>query len=127
MAHRGKIVGKWTGAISAAALLVLPAVAATRPESKRPPAISLSFDRLGSFTPATADPKLAAAFANRGNALADFKFTPAAPKGRPSQVRVAIRARAVQGARPTDAMASTYFGSFVIAEQTSVDPILASI
>ena len=54
MAHRGKQVGIWVGALSAAALLVLPAVAATRPEGKRPPAISLSFDRVGSFTPATA-------------------------------------------------------------------------
>ena len=30
----------------------------------------------------------------RGSSLGDFKFTPAASKGRPSQVRVAIRARA---------------------------------
>ena len=107
MAHRVKQVGVWTVALSAVALLVLPAVAATRPEAKRPPAISLSFDRVGSFTPATADPKLAAAFANRGNALADFKFTPAAPKGRPSQVRVAIRARTELNARQGDALAST--------------------
>lgn len=107
MAHRGKTIGIWAGALSAAALLVLPAVAATRPETKRPPAISLSFDRVGSFTPATADPRLAAAFANRGNALADFKFTPAAPKGRPSQVRVAIRARAEPGIRAVDTVTST--------------------
>lgn len=99
MRHRGKTFGVWAGAIGAAALLVLPAVATAKPDSKRPPAISLSFDRVGSFTPATADPKLAAAFANRGNSLTDFKFTPAAPKGRPSQVRVAIRARAVTGVR----------------------------
>ena len=107
MRHRGKTVGIWAGAISAAALLVLPGMALAKPDSKRPPAISLSFDRVGSFTPATADPKLAAAFANRGTALGDFKFTPAAPKGRPSQVRVAIRARAESAARPADAMAST--------------------
>ncbi len=94
MRHRGKMFGMWAGAMSAAALLVLPAVATAKPDSRRPPAISLSFDRVGSFTPATADPRLAAAFANRGNTLTDFKFTPAAPKGRPSQVRVAIRARA---------------------------------
>ena len=102
MRHRDKMFGMWAGAIGAAALLVLPAVAAPRPDSKRPPSISLSFDRVGSFTPATADPRLAAAFANRGNTLTDFKFTPAAPKGRPSQVRVAIRARAATGARPVD-------------------------
>ena len=106
MRYRGKTFGMWAGAIGAAALLVLPAVAAPKPDSKRPPAISLSFDRVGSFTPATADPRLAAAFANRGNSLTDFKFTPAAPKGRPSQVRVAIRARAsaapsIDGGSPT--------------------------
>ena len=105
MRHRGKMFGMWAGAIGAAALLVLPAMAAPRPTAKRPPAISLSFDRVGSFTPATADPKLAAAFANRGNTLTDFKFTPAAPKGRPSQVRVAIRARAETSARPSDVSA----------------------
>ena len=103
MRFRGKTFGMWAGAMGAAALLVLPAVATAKPDSKRPPAISLSFDRVGSFTPATADPKLAAAFANRGNTLTDFKFTPAAPKGRPSQVRVAIRARAETGARSGDA------------------------
>lgn len=107
MRRSGKQVGIWAGALSAAALLVLPAVAMAKLNSKRLPAISLSFDRVGSFTPATADPKLAAAFANRGNAFADFKFTPAAPKGRPSQVRVAIRARAETGARTGDAMGAT--------------------
>ena len=103
MRGRGKTIGMWAGAVGAAALLVLPAVAIAKPDSKRPPPISLSFDRVTSFTPATADPRLAAAFANRGNSLTDFRFTPAAPKGRPSQVRVAIRARAVTGARPSDA------------------------
>ena len=56
----GNKVGMWAGAVSAAALLVLPAIAIAKPDLKRPPAISLSFDRVGSFTPATADPKLAA-------------------------------------------------------------------
>jgi hypothetical protein len=45
-----------------------------------------------SFTPASADPRLAAELAKKVSA-GDFKFTPAAPKGRPSQIRVAIRAR----------------------------------
>ena len=107
MRHRGKQVGILAGALSAAALLVLPAVALAKPESRRPPAVSLSFDRVGSFTPATADPRLAAAFANRGTALTDFKFTPAAPKGRSSQVRVAIRARAEPGMRPAAVVASS--------------------
>jgi len=73
--------------------LLSPAFGASS-SSKRPPAVSLSFDPISSFTPANADPKLAAALAGRGLSLHDFKFTPAPAKGRPSQVRVAIRAHA---------------------------------
>ena len=78
-------------AVSAAALLLSPAVAA--PEKRKAPAVAFSFDPLTSFTPAGADPKLAASFGSRGLSLTDFKFTPAAAKSRPSQVRIAIRAR----------------------------------
>ena len=78
-------------ALAAAGLMLTPAFAAST--SKRAPAISLSFDPISSFTPANADPKLAAALAGRGLSLHDFKFTPAPAKGRPAQVRVAIRAR----------------------------------
>lgn len=83
--------GKLAAALAAAGLLLTPAFAATS-SGKRPPAVSLSFDSM-SFTPANADPKLAAALAGKSLSLADFKFTPAPAKGRPSQVRVAIRAR----------------------------------
>jgi hypothetical protein len=89
----GKNSGMLAGALATCALLLVPAIASAKPDAKkRPPAVSFSFDRVTSFTPATADPKLAAALANKPSA-ADFKFTPAAPKGRPSQIRVAIRAR----------------------------------
>jgi hypothetical protein len=84
---------RWVAAFAAAGLVLTPAFAATT-SKKRPPAVSLSFDSLSSFTPANADPKLAAALAGKSLSLTDFKFTPAAAKGRPSQVRVAIRARA---------------------------------
>ena len=70
------------------------------PAKKRPAAVALSFDPVSSFTPANADPKLAAALAGKGLSLTDFKFTPAPAKGRPSQVRVAIRA---QWRRPAQA------------------------
>lgn len=93
----GKNSGAIAGALAAGALLLVPAMASAKPEAKkRPPAVSISFDRVTSFTPAAADPKLAAEFANKASA-ADFKFTPAAPKGRPSQIRVAIRARGADG------------------------------
>lgn len=80
-------------AFAAAGLVLTPALAAGQAK-KRAPAVAVSFDPVATFTPATADPRLAAAFAGRGSSLADFKFTPAPAKGRPSQVRVAIRARA---------------------------------
>ncbi|QIL01567.1 hypothetical protein G7078_01350 [Sphingomonas sinipercae] len=84
--------GKVAAAAGVAALLLSPALAA--PDSKRrAPSIAISADSGMSFTPATADPRLAAAF-NRSASVGDFKFTPAAVKTRPSQLRVAIRARA---------------------------------
>ena len=83
---------KLLAAVSAVGLLLSPAFAAT-PTKKKAPAVSVSFDPLSTYTPAGADPKLAASFASKGLSLTDFKFTPAAAKSRPSQVRVAIRAR----------------------------------
>ena len=78
-------------AVSAVGLLLTPAVAA--PAKRKAPAVAVSFDPLSTFTPGGADPKLAASVASRSLSLTDFKFTPAAAKSRPSQVRVAIRAR----------------------------------
>lgn len=77
-------------ALAAAAVVLTPAIAA--PNKRKPSAVAVSFDPV--FTPANADPRLAAAFAKRGSALGDLKFTPAAAQGRPSQVRIAIRAPA---------------------------------
>jgi hypothetical protein len=83
---------KLAAALAAVGLVLTPAFAATNAK-KRPPAVSFSFDSLSSFTPANADPKLAEALEGKSLSLTDFKFTPAPAKGRPSQVRVAIRAR----------------------------------
>jgi hypothetical protein len=95
-------LAKGVTAFAAAGLVLTPALAAPQLK-KRPPAVAVSFDPVATFTPATADPRLAAAFAGRGNALGDLKFTPAPAKGRPSQVRVAIRARVDTGkARTAD-------------------------
>lgn len=89
------LVRAWKGvlpvaAIAAVGIILSPAMGA--PAKRKPPKVAVSFDPV--FTPANADPRLAAAFANRGTALGDLKFTPAAAKGRPSQVRIAIRAPA---------------------------------
>lgn len=93
MSLANRIDAKLLAALAAGGLMLYPAVAAATNAKKRPPAVSLSFDPVSSFTPANADPKLAAALAGRSLSLADFKFTPAPASGRPSQVRVAIRAR----------------------------------
>src|SRR5690349_23754827 len=103
LAH--KTEAKLVAALAAAGLVLSPAFAATQGK-KRPPAVALSFDPISSFTPANADPKLAAAFAGKSLSLTDFKFTPAPAKGRPSQVRVAIRARVDTPAQTAVAQAS---------------------
>ena len=92
---RASKTAKLVAAIAAAGLVLSPAFATSSPApaKKRPSAIAVSFDPISSFTPANGDPRLAAAFANKPLSLTDFKFTPAAAKGRPSQLRVAIRAR----------------------------------
>ena len=94
-------------ALAAGGLLLTPAFAATSSAAKKRPApVSLSFDPISSFTPANGDPKLAAAFAGKNLGLTDFKFTPAPAKGRPSQVRVAIRARTITPSQTRLAQAS---------------------
>ena len=102
---------KLVAAVAAAGLVLSPALAANSPlqGKKKPAAIALSFDPISSFTPANGDPRLAAAFASKPLSLTDFKFTPAAAKGRPSQLRVAIRARvgSPTAARAADTAALT--------------------
>ena len=97
---------KLLAALAAGGLMLTPAFATTS-SKKRAPAVSVSFDPMSSFTPANADPKLAAALAGKGLSLTDFKFTPAPAKGRPSQVRVAIRARAPAATRLGDGASVT--------------------
>ncbi|WP_300973300.1 hypothetical protein [Sphingomonas sp. LHG3406-1] len=88
--------GNWAVALAAASLILPASVVIAAPQrqqaAKRPPAVSLSFE--GGFTPAQADPRLAAALASRPALASDLRFTPAASRQRPSQVRIAIRARA---------------------------------
>ena len=83
--------------IATLALVFAPADAAPgdRP-AKSKPRLSLSVNgvRLGGFTPAVADPKLAAEFARRKRARSSFRFTPATAENRERTIRVAVRARA---------------------------------
>jgi hypothetical protein len=97
---------KLVAAAAAAGLVLTPAFATGIAAKKRAPALALSFDPVSSFTPANADPKLAAQLSGKTLALTDFKFTPAAAKNRPSQVRVAIRARTLAPTQLASAPAS---------------------
>jgi hypothetical protein len=108
---------KLVAAIAAAGLVLTPAFATGIQAKKKPAAVALSFDPVSSFTPANADPKLAAALAGRGLSLQDFKFTPAPAKGRPSQIRVAIRARASTPA-PAKAMDASIPAAVALAPTT---------
>jgi len=99
-------------ALAAAAVVLTPALAA--PSKQKPAPVSVSFDPI--FTPANADPRLAATFAKRGTGLGDLKFTPAAAKGRPSQVRIAIRA-------PSSKASGGSLAKAVSATTTTLTPV----
>jgi hypothetical protein len=90
---KGKTIRTGIAALTALSLSLAPAFAAqTNSKSKKPapnPSLVAS-----SFTPAVADPRLAAAFANRGVVGGSFRFTPSTSGDRSKKVQVAVRARA---------------------------------
>jgi len=99
------MTGIGIGALGAAGLVVAPALLAqTSPQqrvvaAKRTPVIG----SIGTFTPAAADPKLAAVLARSGLGGSGFRFTPAdSARSVSRSVTVAVRARTV---RPSAAVA----------------------
>ena len=91
MSRRAQSKGKWAVALATASLLLPATVVIAAPQKKRPAPVSVSFE--SGFTPSQADPRLAAALASRPALSSDLRFTPAASNQRPSQVRIAVRAR----------------------------------
>jgi len=87
-------IGFAGGALSALALVLAPALAATtQPNKSKQSRVAPSLSG-GSFTPAVADPRLAAEFARRGFSGGSFSFTPSAASSDKSKaVKVAVRAR----------------------------------
>lgn len=80
-------------ALVALSLALAPAFAASlQPKAKKKP--SAPTLAVGGFTPAVADPRLAALFANRGLSGGSFRFTPSATPNGSKAVKVAVRARA---------------------------------
>ena len=72
--------------------------------SRRAPA---ALRGLGTFTPAAADPRLAAVFARGGLDIGDFRFTPADSKRDNRAVTVAVRARSNRSGRTEQLAAAT--------------------
>ncbi len=86
------IAGLSLGAVAAVGLALAPALSAreARPQERSAAALS----GIGSFTPASADPKLAAVLSRGGLAGTGFRFTPSDSKKAGSRaVTVAVRAR----------------------------------
>lgn len=79
----------------AISLLLAPALAATSQNQGENKVSSGPSLRVGGFTPAVADPRLAAELARRGLPSGSFRFTPTAgSRDKSKDVKVAVRARA---------------------------------
>ncbi|MEI5688032.1 hypothetical protein [Sphingomonas kyungheensis] len=116
------MTGVTTVALSVTALMVAPAFGASERVAtvKRAMPSRLS----GAFTPAAADPRLAAAIARGGLDEADFRFTPAEAQQDKRAVTVAVRARSSRTAlidtRPAAALAAPTVGIAPIAYNLGV-------
>ncbi|WP_225421152.1 hypothetical protein [Sphingomonas parva] len=87
-------------ALAALALVLTPALAAEKTSRPAPSFRLGSKIRTGTFTPAVADPRLAAELARRGLNGGSFRFTPSSSASANSRaVRVAVRARAATPAQ----------------------------
>lgn len=105
MSVRRLITGIGIGALGAAGLVVAPALLAQTAQQQRiaAPKRATSIGSIGSFTPAAADPKLAAILARSGLGGSGFRFTPAdSARSTSRSVTVAVRARTI---RPPAALA----------------------
>lgn len=100
MSRSGKVMAKGMVSLAALGLLLPPAIAAPGDARQKKPALRpslIALSGLGSFTPAVADPRLAAAFARRGASRGDFSFTPSGTRNDRRSVRIAVRARSTKG------------------------------
>jgi hypothetical protein len=83
----------------AIAIVLAPATAASTQSQKARKARPAPSFSAGNFTPAVADPRLAAEFARRGFQSGSFRFTPSSSSPDKSKaVRVAVRARSTTSA-----------------------------
>lgn len=98
------MTGLGIGGVCAAAILLAPAIQAQgRSGDARLARLSPIRAGLGTFTPAAADPKLAAILARTGLPESGFRFTPSESRsGDERKVTVAVRARSSRAVRTAD-------------------------
>lgn len=99
------IIGGMLAAGLVAGAFMTPAIGATEKANRavRKPAAARA---LTGFTPAAADPRLAAVFARGGLDAGDFRFTPSESRRVNKAVTVAVRARSNRGAGDGDRLAA---------------------
>lgn len=103
MGLRNAVIGMGVGVVATTAFALVPATGAPRPEEARGArrlAATPQRSGIGSFTPATADPRLAAALSRGGLPATGFRFTPSEQQGKRADVTVAVRARTARGGEP---------------------------
>ncbi|MFM9851763.1 MAG: hypothetical protein ACKVOJ_02995 [Sphingomonadaceae bacterium] len=76
-----------------AAIALVPSIGASRSDTLTKRAFSGLRTGIGTFTPAAADPRLAAALARTGLPSTGFRFTPVASVGKSKSITVAVRAQ----------------------------------
>ncbi|WP_236697352.1 hypothetical protein [Sphingomonas sp. Leaf357] len=114
------IAGIALGALVAAGIAVAPAIGAPESGNRTEKRVSLTRGA-GSFTPASADPRLAAVFARGGLDSAGFSFTPSESRRAGSHaVTVAVRARSTRSAMYAE---RNGVAASVAAPQVSLAPI----
>ncbi len=92
--------------VAALAVLAFAMPAFGAPDGKMRTLIAEGRSGFGGFTPAAADPRLAAALSRAGVPSSQLRFTPVAAIGKNRAVTVAVRARRGSAVAPTIATAS---------------------
>ena len=94
MTNLGGMVAVGGASLAALSLLLSPALAASSQPQKTKKVRTIPAPSVGSFTPAVANPRLAAEFARRGFQAGNFRFTPSsASPDKSKAVKIAVRAR----------------------------------
>ena len=108
MSRYRAIAGSAAGALLVAAAFVAPALGAPDRQQRLERHDAPTAQRaLGVFTPASADPKLAALFARSGLDTSDFSFTPSESRHNNRAVTLAVQGKTTRGTPEAGQLAAT--------------------